>query len=437
VFRKLSTTLLKLARRGTQTEEMRIVSESEGIPIEFLIQRIASGKVIIPRAAKHPEAKVIGIGEGLSTKVNVNVGSSTTYTDIPMEVEKAKVALEYGTDALMDLSIGGDLDFIRRKLLDISKVPFGSVPIYQAYIEAAKKYGSPVLMDEDSIFNTIEKHFKDGVDFVTVHTGITRDLVMRLQSAARVAGVVSRGGATLAAWMLHNAKENPLYKNFDYLLELATSYDATLSLGDAFRPGGIADACDEFHISELVNNARLTAFAWQKDVQVMIEGPGHVPLHKVAADVRLEKSLSKGAPYYVLGPLVTDIAVGYDHIASAIGAAIAASEGADLICYLTPSEHLSLPNVQQVKEGLIAAKVAAHAGDIAKLGDKATKRDLEISKAKTDFDWEAIFDHSFDAEHARQIHGQFASPAQGPCTMCGDMCVYLLLPKYLKANKRP
>lgn len=427
------STIMKVAQRGSLTKEMEAVARAEGLEVENLRQRVARGAVVIPRNVNR-ELKPVGIGEGLTTKVNVNVGSSTAYVNLDLELEKVRVAIEYGTDTLMDLSTGGDLDEIRRKLLKITNVPFGTVPIYQASLEAAKKKGAVVYMTEDEIFNTIEKHLKDGVDFITVHTGITKELVSKLKTSSRLAGVVSRGGTILAAWMLHNNKENPLYSNFDYLLELAEKYDVTLSLGDALRPGSIADAHDELQVAELVNNARLTKIAWGRGVQVMIEGPGHMPLDKIASDVKLEKTLTGGAPYYVLGPLVTDVAAGYDHVASAIGAAIASAEGADLICYLTPAEHLSLPNVEQVKEGLIAAKIAAHAGDIVKLGEKAKEKDVKMSKARAKLNWQEMFDLSYDSKHAKTIHEQFGASSVTSCTMCGSLCVYLILEKYLKGG---
>lgn len=420
------------ARRGKITEEMKIVAEVEDLTPEKIRQGIAQGRIIIPKNVRR-DIKIIGIGEGLTTKVNVNVGTSTTHADLNLEIEKTKVALQYGTDTIMDLSTGGNLDQIRRKLLEIAKIPFGTVPIYQAGIIAVEKHGALIHMDEDIIFNTIEKHFKDGVDFITVHTGITKELAEKLVKSNRIAGIVSRGGTILAAWMLYNNKENPLYENYDYLLELAEEYDATLSLGDALRPGSILDAHDTLQISELINNARLTERAWNRNVQVMIEGPGHMTLDKVAVDVRLEKSLTNGAPYYVLGPLVTDTALGYDHIASAIGAAIAAAEGADLICYLTPAEHLSLPDVNQVKEGLIASKIAAHAGDLIKLGEKARKMDLEVSKARANLDWSKMISLSLDPERSMRIRRQFGTPTS--CTMCGSLCVYLILEKYAKKGR--
>jgi len=425
-------TQMEAAKAGRITEEMKLVADIENVPVDWLRQRVAKGTVIIPRNIARENVKIVGIGEGLTTKVNVNIGTSTLYVNLNMEIEKAKVAIKYGTDTIMDLSTGGDLDHIRKELMKVAPVPFGTVPIYQAFIETAKKKGAGIYMTEDDIFKVIEKHLKDGVDFMTVHVGITKDVVEKIMNGGRVAGIVSRGGAILAAWMLHNKEENPLYKSYDYLLELAAEYDAVLSLGDALRPGSVLDAHDYAQMAEMLNIARLVERAWEKNVQVMVEGPGHVPLHQVAANVRLEKALCKGAPYYVLGPLVTDIAAGYDHIAAAIGAAIAAAEGVDLICYLTPAEHLSLPSPEDVKLGLIAAKIAGHAGDIVKLGEKALKRDLEMSIAREKLDWKKMYELAFDPEKAKAVHERYGKVTDGPCTMCGDLCVYLLLKKFQK-----
>ena len=425
------TTLMKIARQGTVTEEMREIARQEQLPPEKIRDRIARGRIIIVRNQRRAERiKLKAVGEGLTTKVNVNIGTSTTVVNVKMEIEKAKVALKYGTDTIMDLSTGGDLDTIRCTLLKICDVPFGTVPIYQAFIDTAKKKRAGVYMSVDDIFNTIEKHLKDGVDFMTIHAGITLELVKRMRKHRRIAGIVSRGGAILAAWMLYNEEENPLYKDFDYLLELFAEYDATISLGDALRPGSIHDSHDYYHIAELLNVARLVRRAWEKGVQVMVEGPGHVPLNEIAWDVQLEKRLCNGAPYYVLGPLPTDIAMGYDHIASAIGAAIAAMHGADLICYVTPSEHLSLPTPEQVKEGLIAAKIAAHVADIVKLGWRASRADYEVSIARARLRWGDMFKYALDRDRAIKIYTQHGARS-GACDMCGELCVYKILEKYL------
>jgi phosphomethylpyrimidine synthase len=429
-------TIMLEARSGNTPEEILEVAKAEGVDPNKLRVRLAEGRVIIPRNTRRSgRVRIIGLGEGLTTKVNVNIGVSTHVSNLEMEREKARIALRYGADTIMDLSVGENLDEIRRELMRASEpLPFGTVPTYQAYIEGVRLYkGMP---NEDFFLKTVERHLRDGVDFMTIHAGITRELAEKAVRSSRVQPIVSRGGALLAAWMLETGSENPYYKNWDYLLEMFAEYDAVISLGDALRPGAIADALDDLQILELINNARLLERAREKGVQVMVEGPGHVPMDKIVADIRLMKSLTRGAPYYVLGPLVTDIALGYDHIAAAIGAAIAAAEGADLICYLTPAEHLALPNPEQVKEGLIAAKIAAHAGDIVKLGRRVLEKDVRMSIHREKLQWEEMFRLSFDPERARKIYTQYGVQLPS-CTMCGSYCACLLLQKYLRSRREP
>jgi len=428
-------TIMIEARTGSVPEELKIVAEQEDVSPEKLRTRLAEGRIIVARNPRRAgKVRIFGIGEGLSTKVNVNIGTSATVCDLEMEKEKARIAVEYGSDTIMDLSTGGDLDKVRFELMKASEpLPLGTVPTYQAWIEGAQKHGG--LPSEDLFFNVIERQLKDGVDFMTIHAGITHQLAQRMVKSNRIAPTVSRGGAMLAAWMLETGKENPYYKKWDYLLELFAEYDAVISLGDALRPGAIADAHDDLQISELITCARLLETARRRGVQVMIEGPGHVPIDEISADIRLMKSLTKGAPYYVLGPLVTDLAVGYDHIAAAIGAAIAAAEGADLLCYLTSAEHLSLPSPEQVKEGLIASKIAAHAGDIVKLGEKASRKDREMSLARADLDWKSMFKLSFDQDKVKKAYQQFGAKIES-CDMCGPYCVFLVLDKYLRKKKK-
>ncbi|MEM0173785.1 MAG: phosphomethylpyrimidine synthase ThiC [Sulfolobaceae archaeon] len=429
-------TRIQIAKSGNITEEMKIISEYEGIDVNKIRNLLASGKIVILKNEKRTNIKKLtGVGEGLFTKVNVNIGASTVHYNPKEELMKIEIANKFGADAIMDLTDGGDIDYMRRLVLEKAEMAVGTVPIYQVYYEMVVKKKYAIEFNEDEIFSTIERHLKDGVDFITVHTGITLELVKKYIKVGRTAGIVSRGGTIIAAWMLMQDKENPLYSNFDYLLEIAREYDATLSLGDALRPGGIDDSHDEFHVAELINNARLSKIAIEKGVQVMIEGPGHVPLDEIEMDVKLEKKLTNGVPYYVLGMLPTDIAAGYDHIAGAIGGAIAAMAGADMLCYLTPAEHLSLPNPEQVKEGLIAFKIAAHVGDIVKLGDRARKKDTMMSKARASLDWRTMFNLSFDPERAKEIYKQYKSIEAGSCSMCGDLCVYLVLPRAMK-NKR-
>ncbi len=431
----VAKTVMLEAKSGSVPEEVRIVAKDEDIEPDKLRTRLAEGRVVIARnLRRQAKVKVLGVGEGLSTKVNVNVGTSTTVYDLYMEKQKAHIVVEHGSDTIMDLSTGGNLDEVRAALIEASTpLPFGTVPTYQTWIEAALKHKG--LPSEDLFFKVVERHLKDGVDFMTIHAAITQHLTSAMVKGHRIAPTVSRGGAMLAAWMLENGKENPYFENWESLLELFAEYDAVISLGDALRPGTIADSHDELQVSELINSARLLEKAREKGVQVMIEGPGHMPINKIAADIRLMKSLTRGAPYYVLGPLVTDIAVGYDHIASAIGSAIAAAEGVDLLCYLTPAEHVSLPNVEQVKEGLIASKIAAHAGDLIKLGDKAQMKDGEMSRARVRLDWKTMFKLSLDLDKVERAYKQFGAKIDS-CNMCGPYCVFLVLNRYFGKGRR-
>jgi len=428
-------TQMTSAKRGIPTEEMIQVAKDEDIDINYIIHKVANGSIIIPRNnIRKQKIKVVGIGKGLKTKVNVNIGTSTLYQNLDEEVSKAKVAVKYGGDTIMDLSDGGNLDLIRETLLDAAPITFGTVPIYQAYAYGVEKYKNPLNITEDDFLNSFEKHAKDGVDYTTIHSGITKEIAKRILEVKRHAGIVSKGGTITAAWMLKYDKENPYFKHFDYMCEIARKYDVTFSLGDALRPGSILDSHDELQIQEMINVARLCKRAHEKDIQVMVEGPGHVPLNEVAANVRLAKSLMGEIPYYVLGPLVTDIAAGYDHIASAIGAAISASEGVDLLCYLTPAEHLSLPNVEDVKEGLIAYRIAAHAGDLVKIREKAIKWDRAITNARRTLNWQKQIELSINPEEAERIHNRQGQHEGNnvPCTMCGGACVYIMLPQQRK-----
>jgi phosphomethylpyrimidine synthase len=428
-------TQMTSARRGIPTEEMIEVAKDEDIDINYIIQKVANGSIIIPRNnIRKQKIKVVGIGKGLKTKVNVNIGTSTLYQNLDEEVSKAKVAVKYGGDTIMDLSDGGNLDLIRETLLEAAPITFGTVPIYQAYAYGVEKYKNPLNITEDDFLNSFEKHAKDGVDYTTIHSVITKEIAKRVLEVKRHAGIVSKGGTITAAWMLKYDKENPYFEHFDYLCEIARKYDVTFSLGDALRPGSILDSHDELQIQEMINVARLCKRAHEKDIQVMVEGPGHVPLNEVAANVRLAKSLIGEIPYYVLGPLVTDIAAGYDHIASAIGAAVSASEGVDLLCYLTPAEHLSLPNVEDVKEGLIAYRIAAHAGDLVKIREKAIKWDRAITNARRTLNWQKQIDLSINPEEAERIHNRHGQHEGNnvPCTMCGGACVYIMLPQQRK-----
>jgi len=421
------------ARRGVATDEMRQVARDEDVTLEWLLPKMASGSIIIPSNNVRPQ-KIhnVGIGKGLKTKVNVNIGTSTLNVDLPGEIEKARVAVKYHADTIMDLSDGGDVGEIRRTLLEAAApITFGTVPIYEAYNHGISVHKNPLNLTEDDYLNAFENNVKDGVDYTTVHCGITKDIAKRILQVRRHGGVVSKGGTITAAWMLKHDKENPYLTHYDYMIEIAKKYDVTFSLGDALRPGSILDSHDELQVQEMINISRLAKRAHEQGVQVMIEGPGHVPLNEVAANVRLAKSLIGDVPYYVLGPLVTDVASGHDHIASAIGAAVSASEGVDLLCYLTPSEHLALPNAEEVKAGLIAYRIAAHAGDLVKIREKAIKWDAAMTEARRTLDWERQLALSIDPEEAARIHGRTGQhPGNNvPCTMCGGACVYMMLPQ--------
>ena len=434
-------TQMSSARRGIATDEMKQVAKDEDVTLDWLLPKIASGSIIIPSNNTRPQ-KIhnVGIGKGMKTKVNVNIGTSTLNVNIEEEIEKAKVAVKYHADTIMDLSDGGDVGEIRRTLLDAAPITFGTVPIYEAYNFGVEKHKNPLDITEDDYLKAFENNIKDGVDYTTIHSGITKEIAKRILKVQRYAGIVSKGGTITAAWMLKYDKENPYITNYDYMIELAQKYDVTFSLGDALRPGSILDSHDELQVQEMINIGRLAKRAIEKDVQVMVEGPGHVPLDEVATNVKLAKSMIGDVPYYVLGPLVTDVASGHDHIASAIGAAVSASEGVDLLCYLTPSEHLALPNPEEVKEGLIAYRIAAHAGDLVKLREKSIKWDLKMTEARRTLDWDAQLALSIDPEKAVMIHSRTGQhPGNNvPCTMCGGACVYLMLPqqrKYVKDNE--
>lgn len=409
------------ARKGVVTDEMKEISKLEGISVDKVRRRISNGKIMVIRNVKRPSRKLIAIGKGLSTKINVNIGTSSEVVDLNMELEKVKVANKWG-DTLMDLSTGGDLDEIRREIIRASDLPVGTVPVYQVFIESFKKKSGGAYFTEDDLLNTVEKHLKDGVAFMTIHAGITKELAIRALKSKRIIPIVSRGGDMIAGWMIHNNSENPYKKNWDYLLELFKEYDAVISLGDALRPGATGDAHDEFQIGELLETSRLVKSSLEKGVQVMVEGPGHVPLNEISWDVKLMKKLTNGVPYYVLGPLPIDVGAPYDHIASAIGAAIASAAGADLLCYLTPAEHLSLPNVKQVEEGVIAYRIAAHAGDVVKLGKRARKWDDEVSYYRGKLEWDNMISRLIYPEKAYQVYTQFGEPKVKACTMCGGYC---------------
>ena len=410
------------ARKGILTKEMKKVALEEGISSEWLRKKVASGRVVIPANRNHKRLKAVGIGEGLRIKVNTNLGTSSDRSDLKEELKKLRVSIEAGTDTVMDLSTGGDISAIRAEILKHSSIPLGTVPIYQAAVKAVRKRKALAKMRVQDLFEVIEAQAEEGVDFMTVHCGVTRNTIERLKLDHRILGVVSRGGSFLVEWMIYNGKENPLYEHYDRLLEIAKKHDVTLSLGDGLRPGCLADATDRPQVAETIILGELTERAWAEGVQVMIEGPGHVPLDQIEANILLEKRLCKGAPFYVLGPLVTDISPGYDHITCAIGGAIAGRAGADFLCYVTPSEHLKLPSVEDVKEGVIATRIAGHAADIARGNPKALERDLEMARARKSFDWQRQIELSVDPEKARRYHEEGKSGEEDVCTMCGEFC---------------
>ncbi len=423
-------TQLEIARKGDISPQMETVAQAEGLEAEFIRQGVAKGTVVVPANVRHLDLVPCGVGEGLSTKVNANIGTSSDFGNVDTELEKLRVAVAAGADTVMDLSTGGDITAIRRAIIAASSCAIGTVPIYQAGIEAIEKHGAIVKMTVDDIFTAIEDNARDGVDFITVHCGVTRAAIARLKRQGRVTDVVSRGGAFMVGWMLHNDCENPLYEHYDRLLDISREYDVTLSLGDGMRPGSLADATDRTQVEELLTLGEMVQRAQEVGVQVMVEGPGHIPLDQIETNVRLQKAVCKGAPFYVLGPLVTDIAAGYDHITGAIGGAIAAISGADFLCYVTPSEHLAIPDVEDVREGVIATRIAAHAADIVKGVKGAAERDRQMALARKRLDWDEQARLSLDPERFGRVHRERATTGAA-CSMCGQYCAMDLVAQYL------
>ncbi len=412
-------TQLEQAINGVITDEVRYVASSEGRDVEFIRQGIADGRIVIPHNTNHHTKTYSGIGQGLRTKVNANIGTSPQHIEIDEEIKKAEVAIAAGADAIMDLSIAGNVREIRKTLLEKIAVPFGTVPIYEATLNAVERDGSIMAMTAEDIIEVITRQAEDGVDFITVHCGITREIIERLKQQGRCMDTVSRGGTFIVEWMLYHNKENPFYELFDNILSIAREYDVVLSLGDGLRPGCLMDATDRPQVQELIILGELAKRAYKAGVQVMIEGPGHVPMNQITANVLLQKQLCNHAPFYVLGPLVTDIAPGYDHITAAIGGAIAAAAGADFLCYVTPSEHLNLPTIDDVKNGVIAALIAAHAGDIAKQIPGALDRDIKMAKARAQLDWEKQAECAINPDTVNKIRGHVNDDT---CGMCGSFC---------------
>jgi len=412
-------TQMAAARAGVLTPQMQQVLAAERIHEADLLERVANGRIAIPANRNHPNLIAKGIGAGLTTKINVNLGVSEDCCNVENELNKVRRSIELKADAIMDLSTFGDTRAFRRRTVEISPVMIGTVPVY----DAVARYGKAVAsISVDDFFDVVRIHAEDGVDFMTIHAGLTRTAVQRLRTNPRLTHVVSRGGSLLLDWMTTNEQENPFYEHFDRLLELCREFDVTLSLGDGLRPGSLRDATDAAQIQELIILGELTKRCWQADVQVMIEGPGHVPLNEVVANMQLEKKLCHGAPFYVLGPIVTDVAPGYDHITSAIGGALAAANGADFLCYVTPAEHLRLPDADDMKEGIIASRIAAHAADVAKGIPGAMDWDNAMSLARKNLDWTTMFELAMDPEKAKAYRASSQPIDQEVCTMCGDLC---------------
>jgi len=425
------TTQMDAAKKGIITEEMKTVARKEGFHAEELRKLIACGRVIIPANKNHKSIDPEGIGEGLRTKINVNLGISKDCCNFDIELQKARKAIELNAEAIMDLSSFGKTREFRKQLVGMSPAMIGTVPVYDA-VGFYNKELKEITAEE--FFEVVERHAEDGVDFMTVHAGINRETARRFKENGRLTNIVFRGGSLLFAWMELTGNENPFYEQFDRLLDIFEKYDVTVSLGDALRPGSINDSTDAPQIQELIVLGELTKRAWDKNVQVMIEGPGHMAINEIAANMVLEKRLCHGAPFYVLGPIVTDVAPGYDHITSAIGGAIAATYGADFLCYVTPAEHLRLPDIDDMKEGIIASKIAAHAADIAKGIKGAREWDYKMSEARRNLDWNRMFELAIDGEKPRKYRESSKPEHEDTCTMCGKMCAVRNMNRVLKGE---
>ena len=413
------TTQMDAARKGIITKEMEIAAKKENMDVKELMEYMAKGQVIIPCNKLHTSIEPNAIGSMLKTKINVNLGISRDWKDMDMEIEKVNNAVKMGAESIMDLSSYGDTRTFRKRLTKECPAMIGTVPIYDAvvyYHKPLKEITSKEWID------IVRMHAEDGVDFMTIHCGINKATAGRFKANRRLTNIVSRGGSIIFAWMEMTGEENPFYEHYDEILDICREYDITMSLGDACRPGCLKDASDISQIEELVTLGELTARAWEKDVQVMVEGPGHMPMNQIAANMEIQKTICKGAPFYVLGPLVTDIAPGYDHITAAIGGAIAAASGASFLCYVTPAEHLRLPSLDDVKEGIIASRIAAHAADIAKGVKGAIEWDHQMSLARKKLDWEEMFDICIDPEKARRYRAEAKPEKEDTCSMCGNFC---------------
>lgn len=430
---------VELAVSGMITKEMEAVAAAEGVAPEYVRDMVAQGKVVIPNNINRA-SRVVGIGKGLRTKINASIGTSTDIADLSLEIEKAKTAEDCGADSLMELSVGGDIPKIRREILSSVSLPVGTVPLYQAFAKSIQKYGSPVDMPEEMLFDVIEEQCADGISFMAIHCGINRMTIERLKRQGyRYGGLVSKGGAYMVAWMMHNNRENPLFERFDRVAEILKKYDCVLSLGNGFRAGAIHDSSDRCQMQELIINCELAEEGRRMGCQMMVEGPGHIPIDEIEANIIIQKRMSNEAPFYVLGPITTDVAPGYDHITSAIGASLSSAYGADFICYVTPSEHLALPNVDDVKEGVMAAKIAAYIGDMIKY--KNRDRDREMSLARRGLDWKKQFELAITGDRPKEIRASRMPSEENSCTMCGEFCATKIVTKYFegdieKGNKR-
>ncbi len=427
---KVTSMQMQAAKNGEITEEMKLIAKKENVDVDKLRKRVAAGHVVILKNMRH-DVEPVGVGAGLKVKVNANIGTSMDIVDVEAEIRKAQIAKKYGADTIMDLSTGGELDEIRRKIMSAVPIVTGTVPIYEAAWKMLKEKKPIVDMSPDDMFNAVEAHLRDGVDFLTIHVGVNREAVEKMKKNPRVVGTVSRGGTFHAAWILHHGEENPFYRDYDYLLELLAEYDATISLGDGLRPGGLPDATDFLQIHELYTIGKLVKRAREKNVQAMVEGPGHIPIDQIEANVRMAKVATDNAPFYVLGPLVTDIASGYDHITAAIGGAIAARAGADFLCYVTPAEHLALPNEEEVKRGVIASRIAAHAVNLTRFEDEY-ELDYRMSVARGKLRWDEQLNLSIDRENAIAIRKERYPHSAQVCTMCGEFCAIKILREYLE-----
>jgi phosphomethylpyrimidine synthase len=416
------STQIENARKGLVTPQMQAVARAENVSAEHVRTMVAEGKIVIPwNTVRQP--KSVGIGKGLSTKVNASIGTSSDIIDYAAEVRKARTAAASGADTLMELSVGGDLDRVRREVVAAVDIPVGNVPLYQAFCEAGRKYGNPNKLDEEMLFDLIERQCADGIAFMAIHCGINLYTIERLRKQGyRYGGLVSKGGVSMVAWMIANSRENPLYEKFDRVVSILKKYDVVLSLGNGLRAGAIHDSSDRAQIQELVINCELAELGREMGCQMLVEGPGHVPLDEIEGNIQLQKRMSGGAPYYMLGPIATDVAPGFDHITAAIGAAQSSRYGADLICYITPAEHLALPNEDDVRQGVQAAKIAAYIGDMNKYPEKGRTRDMAMSKARRDLHWEKQFDLALYPEEARAVRKSRTPGQEDSCTMCGSFC---------------